>query len=54
MNTAASPWAALSASLNLGETDTVSQAKLDAIIWASVYCADSVAPPAGPNADGEE
>ncbi|MEI7743804.1 MAG: alkaline phosphatase family protein, partial [Chloroflexota bacterium] len=50
-NTLASPWAAESAALGLGETDTVSQVMLDAIIWRSVYGEDAVPPPPGPNAE---
>jgi hypothetical protein len=47
-NTAASPAAAQSASLSLGSTDSVSQVLLDAILWKSVYGADSQPPPPGP------
>jgi hypothetical protein len=53
-NTTASPWAAQSSKLPLGELDAVPQATLDAILWKSVHGADSVPPPPGPNAEGEK
>ena len=53
MNTPASPWAAESSSLNLGATDSVPQAALDAILWHSVHGVDSAPPPPGPNAEYE-
>jgi len=49
-NTTGAPWATLSASLPFGELDAVPQAQLDAILWKSVFGADSTPPPAGPNA----
>jgi DNA-binding beta-propeller fold protein YncE len=52
-NMAAAPWAALSNSLPLGEVDAVPQGQLDAILWKSVYGADSTPPPAGPEAERE-
>ncbi len=53
-NTQAAPWAALSNRLALGEVDGVPQRQLDAILWKSVHGADSVPPPAGPNAERGE
>ena len=47
-NTPAAPWAALSSRLPLEELDGVSQAQLDAILWKSVYGANSTPPPRGP------
>ncbi len=51
MNTPGAPWAQESAALSLGDTDTVSQVTLDAILWHSVFGADSTPPPPGPNAE---
>jgi hypothetical protein len=52
-NTTASPWAAQSSRLALGEVDRVSQRDLDAVLWKSVYGANSTPPPPGPNAENE-
>ena len=49
-NTPAAPWAALSNRLALGKLDAVPQWQLDAILWKSVYGADSTPPPPGPDA----
>ena len=53
MNQPGAPWAEESASLNLGATDAAPQAALDAILWHSVYGANSAPPPPGPNAEYE-
>ena len=53
-NTQAAPWAALSNSLPLGQVDAVPQDQLDAILWRSVYGADSTPPPPGPDAERDE
>jgi len=53
-NTAASPDAQWSLSINLDQPDSVSQATLDQIIWHSVKGGTSVAPPPGPGASGED
>jgi DNA-binding beta-propeller fold protein YncE len=53
MNTPDSPWAAISSSLPLGRIDATPQWKIDAILWKSVYGADSTPPPPGPNAEYE-
>jgi len=53
-NTQAAPWAALSNSLPLGQVDAVPQGQLDAILWKSVYGADSTPPPPGPDAERDE
>ena len=53
LNTARSPDAALSESLNFSDLDRVPQHVLDAILWHSVYGADATPPPPGPNADPE-
>jgi len=53
-NTQAAPWAALSNRLALGKLDAVPQWQLDAILWKSVYGADSTPPPPGPGADKYE
>jgi DNA-binding beta-propeller fold protein YncE len=45
-----SPQAALSAALPFDKVDVVPQRLADRIIWQSVFGADSVPPPAGPNA----
>ena len=52
-NTPASPWAAQSSQLALGEVDRVSQRELDIILWKSVYGVNSEPPPPGPNAEYE-
>ena len=52
-NTPASPWAAQSSQLALGEVDRVSQRELDIILWKSVYGPNSEPPPPGPNAEYE-
>jgi hypothetical protein len=53
-NTQAAPWAALSNRLALDKLDAVPQWKLDAILWKSVYGADSTPPPPGPGAERYE
>lgn len=53
-NTATSPDAEWSRSLRLDEPDRVSQADLDVILWHSVHGAESVPPPPGPGAEGED
>jgi DNA-binding beta-propeller fold protein YncE len=53
-NTPAAPWAAISNRLALGKLDAVPQWKLDAIVWKSVYGADSTPPPPGPGAEAYE
>jgi hypothetical protein len=53
-NTAASPDAEWSSSINLGQPDSVSQATLDQIVWHSVKGGTSAAPPPGPGASGED
>jgi len=53
LNTSSSPDAALSESLDFNQLDQVPQHVLDAILWHSVYGADSTPPPPGPNADPE-
>jgi hypothetical protein len=50
-NAPAAPWAALSNSLALNKLDAVPQWQLDAILWKSVYGADSTPPPPGPGAE---
>ncbi len=52
LNTAASPDAALSASLDFRQLDQVPQETLDRILWHAVHGADSTPPPPGPNAEG--
>ena len=54
MNSAAAPDSEWSTSLALGQPDQVPQATLDAIIWHSVYGADSTPPPPGPGASGQD
>ena len=49
-NTPAAPWAALSSRLSLGKIDAVPQWQIDAILWKSVYGANSTPPPPGPGA----
>ncbi|MEI6621520.1 MAG: alkaline phosphatase family protein, partial [Actinomycetes bacterium] len=54
-NTAASPDSEWSGNLSLGTPDQVPQHQLDAIIWHSVYGANSTPPPPGPGAEsGDE
>ncbi len=53
MNTPGSPWAAVSSSLPLDRIDATPQSKIDAILWKSVYGADSTPPPPGPGAEYE-
>ena len=53
-NTQAAPWAAVSNRLALDKLDAVPQWQLDAILWKSVYGADSTPPPPGPGADKYE
>jgi YVTN family beta-propeller protein len=53
-NTPASPWAKESSQLELGRIDAVAQRDIDAILWKSVYGANSTPPPPGPNAEYEE
>ena len=50
-NTQAAPWAALSGRLPLGKIDAVPQWQIDAILWESVYGANSAPPPPGPGAE---
>jgi DNA-binding beta-propeller fold protein YncE len=52
-NTPASPWAAESSKLALHKLDATPQRVIDAILWKSVYGADSNPPPPGPNAEYE-
>lgn len=52
LNTALSPDAALSASLNFGDLDRVPQHELDMILWHAVYGPDATPPSPGPNAEG--
>jgi hypothetical protein len=53
LNTAASPDAALSASLDFRQLDQVPQRQLDAILWHAVHGAGSTPPGPGPNAQPE-
>ena len=53
MNSPASPDSEWSTKLDLSRPDRVSQDKLDAILWHSVYGADSTPPPPGPGAEHE-
>jgi DNA-binding beta-propeller fold protein YncE len=53
-NTPASPWADVSSKLALNKLDATPQRIIDAILWKSVYGADSEPPPPGPNAEYEE
>ncbi len=53
VNTADSPDAALSASLDFDDLDKVPQHVLDRILWHAVYGADASPPPPGPNAEDE-
>jgi DNA-binding beta-propeller fold protein YncE len=53
-NTAAAPWAATSNRLALDKLDSVPQWRIDAILWKSVYGADSTPPPPGPDAESYE
>ena len=50
LNTASSPDAALSASLDFAQLDQVPQRQLDAILWHAVHGSGSTPPPPGPNA----
>ncbi|MCX6373615.1 MAG: hypothetical protein NTX16_11175, partial [Actinobacteria bacterium] len=50
-NTQAAPWAAFSSRLPLGRIDAVPQWQIDAILWRSVYGANSTPPPPGPGAE---
>jgi hypothetical protein len=50
-NAPAAPWAALSNRLALGRLDAVPQWQIDAILWKSVYGAESTPPPPGPGAE---
>jgi DNA-binding beta-propeller fold protein YncE len=52
-NSASAPWAAASSRFDFSGVDQVSQRQLDAIIWRSVYGADSTPPPPGPGAEKE-
>ena len=38
----------------MGQVDAVPQGQLDAILWKSVYGADSTPPPPGPDAERDE
>ncbi|MBV9293017.1 MAG: hypothetical protein JO222_11260, partial [Frankiales bacterium] len=51
LNSASSPDAALSASLDFRELDQVPQRVFDMILWHAVHGADSTPPPPGPNAE---
>jgi len=51
LNTAASPDAALSKSLDFSELDQVPQRVLDRILWHAVHGAKATPPPPGPNAE---
>jgi DNA-binding beta-propeller fold protein YncE len=53
-NQPGAPWAALSNRLALNKLDAVPQWQLDAILWKSVYGADSTPPPPGPGAEAYE
>jgi hypothetical protein len=53
-NTAATPGARLSQSLNLSKPDRVPQRVLDKILWQFVHGRGSQAPPPGPNASGRD
>lgn len=53
-NTPGAPWASMSRRLTLERPDSVSQAVLDRIIWASVHGAGSAPPPPGPGASGRD
>jgi DNA-binding beta-propeller fold protein YncE len=52
-NGAAAPDSEWSSALGLGQPDQVSQKDLDAILWHSVFGANSTPPPPGPGADDE-
>jgi YVTN family beta-propeller protein len=54
VNSAASPDAALSGSLDFSAVDQIPERILDRILWHAVYGADATPPPPGPNADPEE
>ena len=53
-NKPGAPWASMSRRLTLERPDSVSQAVLDRIIWASVHGAGSAPPPPGPGASGKD
>ena len=53
-NQTTAPDSATSAALRLGQPDLVPQSTLDAILWHSVYGADSTPPPPGPGANRGE
>jgi DNA-binding beta-propeller fold protein YncE len=53
-NTPASPWADVSSKLALNKLDATPQRLIDAILWKSVYGANSEPPPPGPNAEYEQ
>jgi hypothetical protein len=53
-NQTTAPDSATSAALRLGQPDLVPQRELDAILWHSVYGADSTPPPPGPGANRGE
>ncbi len=53
-NTPASPWADVSRKLALHKLDATPQRLIDAILWKSVYGANSEPPPPGPNAEYEQ
>src|SRR3954447_4836224 len=53
-NTAGSPGAAASRRMNFRAIDSMPQNALDSVLWKSVHGADSVPPPPGPNASGDD
>jgi YVTN family beta-propeller protein len=53
-NTATSPDATLSSSLDFSQLDQVPQQTLDEILWHAVYGQDSTPPPPGPNATSKQ
>jgi phospholipase C len=53
-NSASSPGAKASQSMNFRKLDSMPQRSLDSVLWKSVHGADAVPPPAGPNASGDD
>jgi DNA-binding beta-propeller fold protein YncE len=53
-NTESSPGAAASKRMDFRSVDKNPQRELDAVLWKSIHGEDSVPPPPGPNAAGEE
>ena len=47
-------YAQASSRLPLGTPDVIPQGELDSIIWRSVYGANSIPPPPGPNAGSDQ